>query len=194
MAGKKGQYQKKKVRQEQVRNVFSTITLLFLGFILVWSIVNNSIAIRQIRRNTLKEYTGTYSYELKRTYGKHRHYYYLITLDNGDVVSVPKSRLENTQIFDENPSLTFQYSDQVRRVLFSSAYSVLSMESVDSHMTLVDIETTLRGCVSSIWIYAILLFFWASLPIGWLILYYFAEIYRKRANKRKLKKTNPNQT
>ena len=57
MARKRGEYQKRKKHQELVKDVFSILTVVFVALVLILLIINDSIAIKQIQRGTLKEYT-----------------------------------------------------------------------------------------------------------------------------------------
>ncbi len=184
MARKRGEYQKRQERQDRIKNVLAIVFILFVGFIFAWMIANDSNAIRHIRQNSLDEYTGSYSYELKRTYGKHTQYYYLFTLDNGDVISIPKSKFENEKILEDLQPLTFQYTKDFRRTLFSPVYVALSIETAESQLTLVSLESSYSGCVHSIWMGAIILFIWLFLFGGLFVLYWFSVCSDKRARKR----------
>lgn len=57
MARKRGEYQNRKKHQELVKDVFSILTVVFVALVLILLIINDSIAIKQIQRGTLKEYT-----------------------------------------------------------------------------------------------------------------------------------------
>lgn len=170
MARKRGEYQKRKKHQELVKDVFSILTVVFVALVLILLIINDSIAIKQIQRGTLKEYTGAYSSELKRTYGKNRHWYYHITLDNGDSLYLPKSQCENPKLIEEQQAITFHYSKNVRGRLFCSAYRVLSAETVDEDVALLDLNTTTSACVRRIWLMSILLAIWCIIFGGLFLL------------------------
>ena len=173
MARKRGEYQKRKERQERFKDVYGILCIVLLIFVLGWLIINNAIVVHQIRNYNLKEYTGSYSYEQRRTYGKHHRHYYLIRLDNGDVLTVSKEMCDNQQILEESQSLTFQYTDKARTKLFFSAYSALSITSTDGEVSIVDLDTSHQGCVRSIWIFSILLFIFVLLFGGLWITYLY---------------------
>ena len=183
MSKKKGAYQKQKKRQDQYKDILFIIGILLIALILAGYIISNAVTVRQIRENSLEEYIGSYSLELKRTYGKNVHYYYLITLDNGDVLSISKSALENGHILEEKRQLTFRYSKNVRRGLFSNDYTVLSMDTVDGDVTLVGLETTHKNAVRNIWFFSIFLAVWLLVFGGLLLMYYLAAKEDKRQSK-----------
>ena len=87
----RGEYQKRRERYEKVKDIFAIIVILFVAFTLTKMIVDNVIILNNIRQNSLETYTGAYSCELKRTYGRRRHHYYFISLQNGDTLSIPRS-------------------------------------------------------------------------------------------------------
>ena len=184
MARKRGEYQKRKERQDRFKTGLAILSILLITFALVWLIANEGIAIRHIRQNALEKYTGSYSYELKRTYGKHTHYYYLFNLDNGDVLSIPKSKIENEEILEERYPLTFQYTKGFRKNMFSPVYVALSIETADGQLTIVTLESSYNGCVRSIWIMAIFLFVWLLLFGGLFIMYFYVVHKDKRILKR----------
>ena len=184
MARKRGEYQKRKERQDRLNSVLGIFFILLITFYFLWLIVNNGVAIRHIRQNSLDKYTGSYSYELKRTYGKHTSYYYLFTLDNGDVLSIPKSKFENEKILAERQPLTFQYTKDFRRTMFSPAYVALLIETADGQLTIVSLDSSYSGCVRSIWMGATILLVWLLL-FGGLFFMYFSVVYKdKRIPKR----------
>lgn len=190
MARKRGRYQRRKELLERISDIFAALGIVCVSLVFVWVIVNNVIAVQNIRNLNLEVYTGSYSCELKRTYGKHRNYYYLIELDNGDTLSVSKSKCDNQQTLEECQILTFQYADDVYSRLFSSSYSALSIQSEDCKITILDLDASRRACVRSIWVLSILLFVWVSLFGSLCLAYYFAVIQDKhRKNRRKQRKT-----
>lgn len=187
MSRKTGAYQKRKVRRDRFQDILFFITILLIAFILVGYIVSNVVTVRRIRQNSLEEYIGSYTVEMKRTYGKNSHYYYRITLDNGDVLAVSTSALENGHILEEKQVLAFRYAKEVRRALFSADYTVLSMHTADGEVTLVNVETTHQNAVRAIWVFSILLAVWLLLFGGLFFLYYLALHDDKRHTKRIMK-------
>ena len=81
MGRKRGKYQKNHGQYEKLKNFFALFAIVFVGFLLIKIIIDKVEIIHNIRQDTLETYTGSYSCELKRTYGRHRHHYYLISLD-----------------------------------------------------------------------------------------------------------------
>jgi hypothetical protein len=185
MGRKRRAYQKRKEQKEMLKDIFGVVVIFVVGFILVWSIVNNAVAVRNIRQNTLEEYTGSYSLELERSYGKHPNYYYRITLDNGDILSIRKSLCENPQILEKRQIMTFRYAENVRSGLFSPCYTALSIETADSNAILIDLETSHRISVRSIWAVSVLLVIWVFLFGGLFLIAFYADIRDKWRRTRK---------
>lgn len=185
MSRRRKEDRKRKERKEKLQDIFGIFAFLLFCFMLVWYIVNDSLAIKQIRQNTLDEYSGSYSYEITRTYGKYTHYYYLFSLNNGDQLLLPKSRLENDQILKENPILTFQYTKASRERLFSDVYPALPIETSDGNVTLIHLEDSHNVCVRRVWMCSILFSVMFLLFGGLLFAYYYTVIREKQMVKRK---------
>ncbi len=183
MSRKRKEFQRRQERKEKIQEFFGIVGILFLFFMFVWFIVNDVITMQQIRQNSLEEYTGSYSYEIRRTYGKNHHYYYLFSLDNGDDLLLAKGRLDNDQILNENPILTFQYTKASRERLFSDVYPTLSIETSDGNVTLIHLEDSHSFCVRRVWICSIILSVMLLLFVGLLFVYYFSVIRVKRGVK-----------
>ena len=180
MTRKKGVYQKQKLRRDRFSDVLAILSIALMALILLGYVISNAIAVRQIRNNTLEVYNGHYTFEIKRTYGKNSHHYYRIALDNGDVLTISINALENGHILEKNQVLTFRYSKAVRRALFTNEYTILAADSAESGVTLVDLNTTHKNCVRSIWLFSVLLAVWLLVFCGLLLLYYLAVNDNKR--------------
>lgn len=183
MSRKRREERKRKERKEKIQDIFGIVGVLFLFFIFVWFIVNDAIAIKQIRQNSLVKYTGSYSYEIKRTLGKSHHYYYLFHLDNGDDLLLAKARLEDDQILKDNPILTFHYTKASRARLFSAVYPALSIETSDGNVTLIHLEGSYSANVRSVWIFSILLSVMFLLFGGLFFAYFYTVLREKQMEK-----------
>ena len=179
MGRKRGKYQKKHGLHEKAKDIFAIFGILFVGFALAKMIVDNAIILNNIRQNTLESYTGSYSCELKRTYGRHRHHYYLISLENGDTLSIPKSSCENQQLLEKQRPLTFRYTVDVRSKWFADVHAALSITTPDEKISLVDLNESQQSREHSVWIISIILFVWIGL-FGGLLFAFNYVMHRDR--------------
>ena len=185
MGRKRGNYQKKQVRYKKAKDIFAIFSILFVCFALAKMIVDNAIILNNIRQNTLETYTGAYSCELKRTYGRHRHHYYLISLENGDTLSIPRSSCENQQLLEEQQPLTFRYTVDVRSKWFLDVYAALSITTPDEEISLVDLNESQHSREASVWIISIILFVWIGLFGGLFFAYNYVVHWDCWLRKRK---------
>ena len=115
--------------------------MIMIPIILVYGIVESSYTIRQINDNTLTEFTGSYSYQIKRTrFSKHRKTYYVFTLDNGDVVSIRRKYLQNTDLLDTYHELTIKYYRIMAIDGFSDSFSAVSITTPDGTVEILNID------------------------------------------------------
>jgi hypothetical protein len=185
MGRERGKYQKKHGLYEKANDIFAIFGILFVGFALAKMIVDNAIILNNIRQNTLESYTGSYSCELKRTYGRHRHHYYLISLENGDTLSIPRSSCENQQLLEEQQPLTFRYTVDVRSKWFSDVHAALSITTPDEKISLVDLNESQHSREHSVWIISIILFVWIGLFGGLLFAFNYVMHRDRWLRKRK---------
>lgn len=151
MARKRGEYQRRKERQNKVSCVLGILFFLFATALMLYGLVQASVNVRDIDHGTLNSYTGEYEYRLKVSIGRHRNTTYVFTLGNGDVVLASKREIENQERLDENDILTFQYTTMFSNPLYGR-HSAVSITSADGEVEFVNADRSRRESVSAIWL------------------------------------------
>lgn len=184
VARKRGEYQRQKEREDKINTFLGIFGLLFLILALTYGIVSNSIKLHRINHNTLQEYTGSYSYQIRKSYGKHQKTFYVFTLENGDVVTIRQSFCENQEVIASGRDLTIEYVP----VLFYDGYTAVSIATSDGETDILGIEKTYRQCISGIWVFSILLFLFLGLSGFLLVIAYYTGDWKRKIKKRLNKK------
>ena len=155
MARKRGEYQKRKERQDKVSTIIVAL-FFFVGIMLMlYCLVQAAVTVYDIDHNTLNTYTGEYKYQLKVGYGRHRRSSYIFTLDNGDTILVSKRELDHEELLGDNSVLTFQYTTMFSNPLWGR-YSAVSVTSADGNLEFVNANRSRKESVSAIWTASIL--------------------------------------
>lgn len=179
MARKRGEYQRRKERENKCATIFAVFMWVLLAFTLTWLIVECAVTINQINENSLNEYTGPYTYEVRRG-SRNGSGYYLFTLDNGDILTIEKYSCENPEILDECETLAFKYSDIPELNLFRKSYTAVAIETIGGEKEVRNIEKSYRECVAVVCLCSLLLVFWFFLLGFFVRLAYFTGDWKKR--------------
>lgn len=181
MAREKGEYQKRKERQNKIKSVLCVFFfVVFIPLILVYGIVENAFAIQQINDHTLTEYTGSYTYHVKKRYGKHAKTYYEFTLDNGDVVTIRAKYCQNREILGDSRELTIMYHPILTINGFSNTFTAVSITTPDGEVVIRDLDKTYSLRVANIWIISISLVLSISIAIFILVILFYLGDWKKR--------------
>ena len=143
MARKKGEYQRQKERQYKIAKIVGVLVLLLIPAFCVSGIVSQMITLKHIHNDSIKEYTGTYTYEFVKRTGGFGNSYYVFTLGNGDVVTILKGECRNEDVLDSNPELKIQYDI----IPFTDAYGILSIATFDGEVVIRSLTRTRNWCV-----------------------------------------------
>lgn len=179
MARKRGEYQRQKEREDKINTFLGIFGLLFLILALTYGIVANGIKLHRINHDTLHEYTGSYSYKIRESYGKHRKTFYIFTLENGDVVTIRKSFCENQEVIASGQDLTIEYVP----ILLRDGYTAVSIATSDGKIDILNLEKIHRQCVLGVWVNSVLLFLFLGLLGFLLVIAYYTGDWNKRIKK-----------
>lgn len=107
MARKRGEYQKKKQRNDRIKHIMLCIILAIGALVFFIEGVQEAVTAQDIVHQNLQQYSGEYQLSLK----KYRHNTtYLFRLENGDHVEVSNYDLVNEETLNQYPQLEFHYS------------------------------------------------------------------------------------
>lgn len=179
MSRKRGEYQKRKERQNKLTGMLCIILLLFVILFFSYCLVQEAVNISDINHNALKRYTGTCSYEYHRGYGRHGNNYYVLTLDNGDAVYVSNKLIENKDHLNHYAEFTIQYSS-VYSNPFYRRYSAVTITSADGTTSFLSIDRAKGRSIEAVWICSLMLLLLVGLLTAYLLLIY--TVYRKQRN------------
>lgn len=146
MARKRGKYQRRIERKNILAKIFGALVLLFIPIACVSWIISQTITLNHIQNDSIKEYTGTYTYEFVKRTGRFGDSYYVFTLGNGDVVTILKGECRNGDVLDSNPELTIQYD----RFPFRDGYGILSIATSDGEVVIRSLTRTRNWCVINV--------------------------------------------
>ena len=183
MARKRREYQKRLERKAKIARVLGILLFVFAILISVFGIISNAITLQHINDGSLKEYTGSYSYEYKQGYNRGRHSSYRFTLGNGDVITIFARNVRYHDVLDEHSALTVQYD----RIPFGKTYRAVSITTPDGEVTIRSLDSSRKSCVAIICFLAIMILlctpalfaFIVIIPGGW----------KQRSKKRRKKRS-----
>lgn len=187
MARKRGEYQRRKERQNKISNVICVMAILLFILIFLYPLIQESVNVYDIDHDSLNTYTGSFQYEISTGLSRHRTTTYKFMLDNGDVVLVLGRFLENKETLDECKELCFQYSTMYSNLLYGR-YSAVSIITTDGEETILDIDRTRSDSVTGIWLYSIMIVLCVGLLVGLLVMFYYAGDWKRRYQKWRYKK------
>ena len=191
---KRGEYQKRKERQQKISEILSSLMFLVLTVILLYGLIQSAVNVYDIDHHSLNTYTGPYQYELRVGHGRHHRYNYYFTLDNGDNLVIGRRWIENEDMLANCEELTFQYTTMYANPLYGT-YSPASITTVDGKTVVMDIDKSRSESVGYIWIWSVLLVLWLGLLFGYLVMSYYVGDWKKRYLKwRKIRTKKAKQT
>ena len=124
---KRGAYQKRKELINRVSRVAAVIVSVVIVFVFLAAVVQNICALREVEDGTLREYSGGYTYSLRKT--RHNASYSFV-LENGDKIVVNSRLLENKDAIELSSKLSFRYSNATGIIPWGGRICV-SIESTD---------------------------------------------------------------
>ena len=185
MARKRGEYQRRKERQNKLSNYICVLGILLVILFFLYSLIQESVNVYDIDHDSLNTYTGSFEYTTRRTT---RHTIHVFTLDNGDELRFSGRFIENKKMLNESKELCFQYSRMYSNLLYRS-YSAISITSTDEEATIVDIDSSRRDSVTGIWIFSIMVLLCGGLLITLFVMSYYAGDWKKRYEKWRKKRS-----
>lgn len=168
MARNRGKYQRKRELYSRTAKIVFAIVLVLIPAICVSGIVSKMITLNHIQNDSIKEYTGSYSYEFVKRTGRGNSYY-VFTLGNGDVATILKENCRNEDILDNNPELKIQYD----RIPFGDGYGIISIATADEEVVIRSLTSSRNECV----IIICLLFIVGLIDIAVLLFSMFTEYH-----------------
>ena len=185
MARKRGEYQRRKERQNKLSNYICVLGILLVILFFLYSLIQESVNVYDIDHDSLNTYTGSFEYTTRRTT---RHTIHVFTLDNGDELRFSGRFIENKKMLNESKELCFQYSRMYSNLLYRS-YSATSITSTDYEVTIVDIDRSRRESITGIWLWAIMTLLCIGLLVGLLVMSYHAGDWKRRYQKWRKKRS-----
>lgn len=183
MARKRGEYQRRKERQNKISNILCVLTILLFILLFLYPLIQESVNVYDIDHDSLNTYTGSFEYRINTGFlGRHRSTTYVFTLDNGDVLLVLGRFLENEESLNENKELRFQYSTMYSNPLYGR-YSAVSITTTDGEATILDIDRSRRDSVFGIWLFSIMILLCLGLLVALLVMSYYAGDWKRRYEK-----------
>ena len=155
MARKRGEYQKRKERQDKISTIIVALFFFVGTALMLYGLVQAAVNVYDIDHNTLNTYTGEYQYRLKMRYGRRGRSSYIFTLDNGDVVLISEREIDHEELLGDNNILTFQYTTMYSNPLYGR-YSAVSVTSADGDVEFVNVNRSRKESVLAIWTTTIL--------------------------------------
>ena len=187
MARKRGEYQRRMERKTKISTVCGLLLFVFTIIFSVFGIISSAYWIQHIDDGTFKEYTGPYSYELRKGISRRSRYNYKITLGNGDTFTISSRNARYSEGLDDNTVIHVQYL----QVLFRDKYTYISVATPDGSSTIGSLEDSRKSNVSLIWGASIVIVICSLLSASLLVLLFEKQIkqfQRWRKKKRKKRK------
>ena len=183
MARKRGEYQRRKERQNKLSNIICVLGILLVMLVFLYPLIQESVNVYDIDHDSLNTYTGSFEYRINTGFsGRPRSTTHVFTLDNGDVLLVLGRFLENEETLNENNELRFQYSTMYSNLLYG-CYSAVSITTTDGEATILDIDRSRRDSVFGIWACSIMIVLCLGLLVGLLVMSYYAGDWKRRYEK-----------
>ncbi len=177
MARKRGQYQRRKERENKITGVVCFFVLvIFIPLMLTYGIIDNGSRVYQINNDSLHEYTGKYTYRLHKGYNRRSRSKYIFTLDNGDTVVIPKRYCKNDEILGECQELTIYYDTNP---INANGHSAVSITTTDGQVEILDRDLSYGLRVANVWICSVSLVISVALAIFIVILFYHIDWKRR---------------
>ena len=185
MARKRGAYQKRIERQNKRRLILALFVWLLLAFLIIWMIIEAAFMLKDINTGTLKEYTGSYSHSIRKTYGRrHAVDWHSFALDNGDVVIIQTYLCDHEDVLNDNPELIIMYSAIPHR-FFPISYAAASITTSDGEIVILDVEQSKEECIGEIRSLSVVLVIWFFLLALALVMLLCTDNWIKRYQKRR---------
>ena len=147
MARKRGEHQRQIERKIKISAVCSLLLFVFIIIISVLGIIRSAYWIQQIDDGTFKEFTGSFSYELREGISRRSRYNYKLTLGNGDTFTISSRNARYSKELDDNTVIHVQYL----RELFRDKYTYISVTTPDGAIAIGSLESSRKSNVSLIW-------------------------------------------
>ena len=147
MARKRGEYQRRMERKTKISIVCGLLLFVFTIIYSIFGIISSAYWIQQIDEGTFKEFSGPYSYEVRKVISRRSRYNYKFTLGNGDTFTISSENTHYSERLDENTVIHVQYL----QVLFRDKYTYISVATPDGSITIGSLEDSRKSNVSLIW-------------------------------------------